>query len=461
MSAGRLAEVALAAGGTLHGEDRSFVDVSTDTRSLQSGQLYVALRGPNFDGHDFVARAAELGAAAALVERAVDVPLPQVVVANTRAALGAYAAAWRARFAIDVVAVTGSNGKTGVKEMLAAILQRQGPTLATRGNFNNDIGVPLTLLRLNRQHRYAAIEIGASGPGEVAALAALARPRVGIVTNAAPAHLEGFGSVEAVAHAKGEMYGALEEDGTAVINADDAYADLWRDLAAGRPIVTFGESDAADVSLRNFSQRVNGRAAHIEFDVVTPDGTGHVHMPVGGRHNARNALAALAATHALGIGLDDALAALETVDPVSGRLQVLSALRGARVIDDSYNANPASTRAAIDFLAEQAEPGWLVLGDMAELGEEAGTLHAQIGKRARERGIERLYAVGELSRSAAVAFGSGGRWFESTLDLRDALTQDLRSGVNVLVKASRSMRLEQVVAALRAGGDSANAQAEN
>ena len=449
MSLGTLAEFAQQVDGRLEGEDRSFVGISTDSRTLQSGQLYVALRGPNFDGHAFVREVAEAGAAGAVVEAAVDAPLAQIVVADTRQALGAFAAAWRRRFSIDTVAVTGSNGKTSVKEMMAAILRMRGETLATRGNYNNDVGVPLTLLRLNRQHRAAVIEVGASGPGEVAMLAAWAMPHVALITNAAPAHLEGFGSIEAVARAKGEIYGALDEDGTAVINIDDQFAGLWRELAGHRRIITFGESIEADFRYSNFSQRVNGKSAHIDFDMHTPSGDAHVTVPMGGRHNARNALAAAAATSALGVSLDDIVAGLARVDAAAGRLQVHGARNGARVIDDSYNANPASARAAIDFLAEQSEPGWLVLGDMLELGDDASNLHAQIGKRARERGIERLYATGDLSRSAAVAFGEGGRWFATTLDLIDALQEDLRAGVNVLVKASRSMRLEKVVAAVR------------
>lgn len=448
MSLGTLGEFASEAGGRLEGEDRSFVGVSTDSRTFRPGQLYIALRGPNFDGHQFVEEVAKLGAAGVVVESPLPHPVAQIVVANTRVALGRFAAAWRARFDIDTVAVTGSNGKTSVKEMIAAILRVRGDTLATRGNYNNDVGVPLTLLRLKRQHTAAVIEIGASAPGEVATLAALARPRVGVITNAAPAHLDGFGTVDAVARAKGELFAALDADGTAVVNNDDAFADLWRELAGERRVVTFGETRAADFSYANFEQRVNGTSAHIRFEALTPAGSANVSVPMGGRHNARNALAAAAAAHALGVELNDIVTGLARVDAAAGRLQVRSALHGARVIDDSYNANPASAHAAIDFLAEQSEPGWLVLGDMLELGDDASNLHAQIGKRARELGLERLYAVGDLSRAAAVAFGEGGRWFATALDLTDALVDDLRGDVNVLVKASRSMRLEKVVAAI-------------
>ena len=451
MSNGKLSEVAAMVDGTLLGDDRTFVGVSTDTRTLTSGELYIALTGPNFDGHAFVARAQELGAAGALVANAQDSDLPQVVAGDTRVALGRYAAAWRARFAIDVIGVTGSNGKTSVKEMLLAILATQGDTLATRGNLNNEIGVPLTLLRLRRRHRAAVIEMGASAPDEIGKLARLVGPNIGIVTNAAPAHLEGFGSVEAVARTKGQLLAQLPQDGCAVINLDDAFAGLWREIAGQRRIITFGESDDADVTFSGFTQHVRDGGARIVFDVHAGEQTQRFDVPVAGRHNARNALAATAACLALGLDLATCAQGLSQVDMAAGRLQVLSTPRGAKVIDDSYNANPASVRAAIQFLAEQAEPGWLVLGDMGELGDDARELHAQVGKRARECGIRRLYAVGELSRAAATAFGAGGRWFESVDALIEALVDDAHGEINVLVKASRSMRLERVVHALRQG----------
>ncbi|MFK8017471.1 MAG: UDP-N-acetylmuramoyl-tripeptide--D-alanyl-D-alanine ligase [Gammaproteobacteria bacterium] len=449
MSTGQLSEVAAMIDGRLSGTDRSFVGVSTDTRSLQSGELYVALRGPNFDGHEFVERAQQLGAAGALVAERVDVDLPQIVTDDTRTALARYASAWRARFAIDVVAVTGSNGKTSVKEMLAAMLGKRGDTLATRGNYNNDIGVPLTLLRLQRSHRAAVIEVGASAGGEVAALAALAAPQVGIVNNAARAHLEGFGSVEAVARAKGEMFSALPEDGVAIINADDAYFDYWKGVAGARSIITFGETADADVTFTDFEQHVHEGSARIEFNVHARGSTQRFVIPAAGRHNARNALAATAACLAFGMTLADCARGLEAVDMASGRLQVLTTPGGARVIDDSYNANPASVRAAIEFLSEQNESGWLVLGDMGELGDDEREMHAQVGKYAREHGLRRLYGVGDLTRAAVTAFGDGGRWFEHVESLIAALLADARGDINVLVKASRSMRLERVVQAMR------------
>lgn len=455
MSNGRLSEVAAMVDGALVGNDRSFVGVSTDTRTLASGELYVALRGPNFDGHDFLDRAQSLGAAGALVASARDIDLPQVVSGDTRIALGRYAAAWRSRFAIDVIGVTGSNGKTSVKEMLLAILSTQGETLATHGNFNNEIGVPLTLLRLRRRHRVAIIEMGANAPDEIGKLALLAAPTIGIVTNAGPAHLEGFGSIDVVARTKGQMISSLPVDGCAIINADDRFADLWHEMAGDRRVITFGESDKADVHFSNFFQHVRDGGACIEFDVHAGGQTERFDVPVGGRHNARNALSATAACLAHGLDLATCAEGLRQVDMASGRLQVLSTPGGANVIDDSYNANPGSVRAAIQFLSAQDEPGYLVLGDMGELGADAREMHAQVGKRARECGIRRLYAVGDLSRAAATAFGDGGRWFDSVEALIEALLDDAHGNINILVKASRSMRLERVVEALRKGSLSA------
>lgn len=449
MSTGRLSEVASMVAGTLHGADRSYVGVSTDTRTLKSGELYIALSGPNFDGHEFLARARELGAAGALVASAQDVDIPQVAGGDTRRALATFSSAWRRRFNIDVVAVTGSNGKTSVKQMLAAMLATRGETLATRGNFNNEIGVPLTLLRLRRAHRAAVIEIGASGPAEIGELTELTRPDVGIVNNAAAAHLEGFGgSVEHVARAKGEMFSALPADGCAIINADDAFCDYWKTLAGARRVITFGQSAGADVLFTNVVQTVTGDEARIEFDLRAGGVTQHFVVPAAGRHNASNAAAATAACLALDMSLADCARGLASVDMAEGRLQIRQAGAGVRVIDDSYNANPASVRAAIEFLADEDEPGWLVLGDMLELGEDERELHAQVGKYARECGVRRLYATGDLSRAAVTAFGENGRWFESVSDMAQALVADRHGDLNVLVKASRSMRLERVVAAL-------------
>lgn len=448
MSTGRLSEVATMVDGTLSGPDASYVGVSTDTRTLKSGELYVALTGPNFDGHAFVGAARRLGAVGALVATAQDVELPQVVAGNTRRALARFAAAWRARFNIDVVGITGSNGKTSVKQMLAAIFAQRGETLATRGNLNNEIGVPLTLLRLRQRHRAAVIEMGASGPAEIGELAALAKPTVGIVNNAAAAHLEGFGTIEQVARTKGEMFSALPDDGVAIVNRDDEYYAFWLDLAKPRRVITFGEHEQADVTFRDFEQVMGDQDPRLHFTLSAFGESQRVTVPAAGRHNACNALAATAAGLACGLSLADCAAGLANADMAAGRLEVLSTPRGARVINDSYNANPDSMRAAIDFLADQDYPGWLVVGDMGELGDDAREMHAQVGKYARECGIARLYAIGELSRAASTAFGENGFWFDNIATLIDDLGQALPTDTNVLVKASRSMQLERVVQAL-------------
>lgn len=439
-----LAEAARAVGATLNGTDRPFGDVSSDTRTLEDGQLFVALRGPNFDANNFVAEAARRGAAGAIVERLQPVALPQIVVADALAALSTLAREWRSQFAIPLVGIGGSNGKTTTKEMTAAILSQAGPCLATRGNLNNHIGVPLTLMRLGEAHRSAVVEMGANRAGDIAALALLAQPSVGLVTNAGDEHLEGFGDLEGVARAEGEMFSALGGADTAVINADDPFASLWRELAGARRTITFGMSPGAIVTARDVQQ--SGRS--LNFALRTPDGEGRVRLQLLGRHNVLNALAAAAAAGAAGAEIDHCIRGLEEVRAVRGRLDLKSAANGAAVIDDSYNANPSSARAAIDVLRESAGVGWLVLGDMAELGGHAVQSHADIGRYARSKGVARLFAVGELTRHAVEAFGPGAEWFAGTDALIERLRDDLTADVTLLVKGSRVNRLERVVEAL-------------
>ncbi|MDE2089152.1 MAG: UDP-N-acetylmuramoyl-tripeptide--D-alanyl-D-alanine ligase, partial [Gammaproteobacteria bacterium] len=319
------------------GADAVFTAVSSDTRNLENGDLFVALRGHSFDGHEFIGQARERGACAAVVSRDLPASLPLLLVADTRLALGRLAAGWRARTDIPVVAVTGSNGKTTVKEMTAAILARRGQVLATRGNLNNDIGVPLTLLRLRPEHRHAVIEMGANHPGEIAYLTRLAQPTVALITNAGPAHLEGFGDVAGVARAKGEIYGGLRREGVAVINADDAHAGLWRELTRKHRVLTFGLNTAADVTVLQAQDQADTRVR-----LQTPAGQVDVALPLPGRHNVMNALAATAAALACGAALQDVKQGLESMQPVSGRLQSHAGPHGARNIDDTYNANPAS-----------------------------------------------------------------------------------------------------------------------
>lgn len=450
----RLSAAAGLVNGVVVSDDVAFTAVGTDSRRLSAGMLFVALVGPHFDGHDFVAAARERGACAALVSRPVADPLPQLQVADTRLALGRLAAAWRSRFTGPLIALTGSNGKTTLKEMIAAILRRRGPTLATEGNLNNDIGVPLTLLRLSGEHAYAVVEMGANHHDEIAYLTALARPDVAIVNNAGPCHLEGFGDVAGVARGKGEIFQGLGADGVAVINRDDPYADYWASLNPGRRIVDFGLDRTAAVQGQILDPVSN------RFRLRSTAGTIDVALPLPGRHNVRNALAAAAATLAVGATLDDVRQGLESLRGVGGRMQSLQGRHGGAVIHDAYNANPASLAAALQAVG--AEPGrkWLVLGDMRELGPAADELHAGSGRDARAAGFERLYALGEHSRAAALAFGAG-RHFTSVDALIAELTADLRGDGDsppvVLVKGSRGMRMERVVAALeepavRAGG---------
>lgn len=425
--------------GRLNGHDLTVEAVSTDSRSLQPGDLFVALRGERFDAHDFVGQP---GMTAALVEQLCESPISQILVEDTLAALGLLAQRWRARFAMPIVGLTGSNGKTTVKEMISAILALRGRVHATRGNLNNHIGVPLTLLKLRASHDFGVIEMGANHAGEIAYLAGLARPDIGLITNAGPAHLEGFGSIEGVVRAKGELFESLGETQTAVINADDAAFGRWCAMAAPARLCAFGFSDTAEIRGLHFDDGV--------LSLTSPHGTIDISLPLSGRHNALNALAAIAVGTQLGIALKDAKAGLESMLPVGGRLCRLPGLFGSTLIDDSYNANPASMAAALDVLAGLPGERWFVMGDMGELGPDAATLHAQMGRKARDCGIERLYAVGPLCRAAADAFGEGVRYFEAVETLIDALKGELNADVTVLIKASRSAKLERVVQALRA-----------
>lgn len=447
----RLSEAAAVTGGTVHGGDVEFAGLSTDSRTCAPGELFVTLHGPNHDGHDFLPAAHSRGAAAALAEHG-PAPLPLLAVANARVAMGRLAASWRARHDVDVVGVTGSNGKTTVKEMIAAILAQDAPALATRGNLNNDIGVPLTLARLDATHRRAVVEMGANHPGEIAGLARMAKPRVGVITCIAPAHLEGFGSVEGVARAKGELIAGLPEDGVAVVNADDgAWLDLWRELAGARRMLSFGFTAGAQVRVEHAATAEGARVI-----LHTPAGTIALTLRLPGRHNAANAAAASAAALAMDVPPRCIRAGLEAMGPVHGRLELRAAPGGARILDDSYNANPLSLRAALETLAQFPAPRWLVLGDMGELGDTAAAFHREAGSTARALGVERLLATGPLSRLAVEAFGEGARHFDSREALCRALEGDIRSGIDdgigaaatVLVKGSRAMGMEAVVAAL-------------
>ncbi|MBR8345484.1 UDP-N-acetylmuramoyl-tripeptide--D-alanyl-D-alanine ligase [Burkholderia ambifaria] len=441
-------------GATVHGDpDTTFERVSTDSRTVGPGDLFVALKGDRFDAHDFLGDVAARGAAAALVAHVpAGLAMPVVEGGETRAALGALAHGWRKRFAVPLVAVTGSNGKTTVKEMIASIFAAAvgaDARLATAGNLNNDIGVPLTLLRLSGAHRVAVIELGMNHPGETEILARLAAPTVALVNNAQREHQEFMATVEAVALEHAAVIHALTPDGVAVFPADDAYASIWRVAATGNPILDFALHDAE----RQVEAQVTGRLHGGELAIDTPSGAVTVRLRALGEHNARNALAAAAAALAAGIELAAIKQGLESFEPVKGRLQVRQAdvgsLAGATVVDDTYNANPDSMRAAIDVLAAQPAPRVLVIGDMGEVGDEGPAFHREIGAYARERGIDALFALGDASRDACTAYGDTARHFGDVGALVAALlAAGYGAQATVLVKGSRYMKMERVVDAL-------------
>ena len=440
-----LARAAASMNGVLHGNDRKFTGVSTDTRSLREDELFFALEGPNFDGRDYVNKAGASGAAGAVVKSKTDASLTQITVDDARLALGRLAAAWREQLAATIVGVTGSNGKTTVKELIKACLQQQGPAFATRGNFNNDIGMPLMLVRIKKEHRFAVLEMGANHAGEIAYLASLAKPAIAVITNAAAAHLEGFGSIEGVSQAKGEILQGLGRDGIAVLNADDDYFSYWASQVEDGQVVSFGLGAGADVCAVDIETGVDGSS----FKLQLPDAEQAIDLPLVGTHNVRNACAAAAVAHVCGVAPADIKTALESVAPVGGRLQPLSGCNGATLFDDTYNANPLSVVAAAEFLASLPGDNWLVLGDMKELGDDAAGMHRAVGEAARDCGIDRLFVIGELSRNTVEGFGEHGSWYSNADALIDDLSTALSSSVNVLVKGSRSMRMEIIVEALR------------
>ena len=446
---------ALVPGSVLVGDGATpIARVHSDTRSLELGDLFVALRGERFDAHEFLAQARSAGAAAAIAERGLDeAGLPGLQVADTQAALTAFATAWRARFALPLVAVTGSNGKTTVTQMLASILRvwcgEAG--LATQGNLNNHIGVPLTVLRLRPGHRAAVVELGMNHPGEIAELARVAQPTVALVNNAQREHQEFMASVEAVARENGAAIQALPAGGTAVFPADDLYAPLWRTLAGKRRVMTFALARYAEV--RGNALWRDGRWTIL---MRTPAGELHTRLAMAGLHNVKNALAATACAVAAGCPLDAVAAGLAAFEPVKGRSQVRTLARpdgaAATLVDDSYNANPDSVRAAIDLLAGLPAPRWLVLGDMAEVGARGPEFHAEVGAYAKARGVETLWLAGALTREAPQAYGADARHFSEVPALLAALGE-APPFASVLVKGSRSMRMERVVAALVAEGE--------
>jgi UDP-N-acetylmuramoyl-tripeptide--D-alanyl-D-alanine ligase len=445
-----LAAVARETRGQLVGADGGFGAVTTDSRTLTAGALFVAIAGDKFDGNDFVADAHKKGAAGALVSRLTESPLPQVQVSDTRRAFGDLARAWRLSFAIPAVAVTGSSGKTTVKELIAGILSVSRNVCVTQGSLNNDIGVPLTLMRLGPEHHALVAELGANHAGEIDYLAGLVQPTVGVITNAAAAHLEGFGSLEGVCAAKGELLDHLPRAGTAVLNADDRFRADWIARSPCELTVTFGFAANADCTVVG-EPRFDASGAH--FTMRLPDGeTADAYLPLLGRQNVANALAAAAAAQAIGAGADDIVTGLARATPVRGRLKPSAGRNGAVIVDDSYNANPGSAKAALDYLGALPGTRIFVLGNMAELGALGGALHREIGEYARDK-CDTLIAIGGLAAEAATAFGGSALRFADVESARAELEPKLASGVTVLIKGSRVMGLERLARALEAGAN--------
>ena len=460
-----LSRIAQWTGGRLHGADVLIDAVANDTRTLDASDgraaLYVALKGERFDGHEHVPAAQQAGARAALVSRVVEGPLPQVVVADTERALAAFAAALQHTRTTKVAAITGSNGKTSVKSMLLPILQRatvlgEAGAYANPGNRNNEIGLPLAVLDAPEHAQFAIYEMGAGKPGDIAYLTAIVRPDAALVNNIAPAHLERMGNLLGVADTKAAIYDALPPEGVAVINADDAFAPYFAERAHGRRLIRFGLEASADVGARDVVLDADGS----HFVLVTPQGEVDIALALTGRHNVRNALAAASMALGLGASLEAIGDGLAAARPVAGRLVRHRLGNGALLIDDSYNANPGSLNAAVELLAANGQ-GWLVLGDMRELGDDARALHAEAGRRAKAAGIARLYGLGPLSAATVEAFGAGARHFESHEALVAMLAADLAAAApaaiatdaapTVLVKGSRGSAMDRIVKALLAG----------
>ncbi|MCZ6804548.1 MAG: UDP-N-acetylmuramoyl-tripeptide--D-alanyl-D-alanine ligase [Proteobacteria bacterium] len=442
-----LSKAAIATKSNFNGKDIIFSGCSTDSRTIEKGNLFIALKGDYFDGHEYVSVAEENGASSLMVEREVSHTKPMLKVKDTRKAMGLLARSWREAMTIPLIAITGSNGKTAVKEMVSSILSEISEVHATSGNLNNDIGVPLTLFGLDKKHQYAVIEMGANHPGEIEWLSAIARPNVAVITQCAPAHLEGFGGIEGVAKAKAEIYSGLPSSGTAIINADDAFADFWRASCKHLNQLTFGiESIHADVCAKNIE--ISTKDVSAQFELISIQGSIKIRLPLSGMHNVMNALAASACCLTLDVPLVSIKSGLENVSPIKGRLQLKTGKQGARIIDDTYNANPTSLSAALNVLSHYEGSRYLVLGDMGELGETAVQHHKAAGELARQAGIDGLFTMGDLSFNASQGFGPGSFHFDSYKALDKALINILNKDTTILIKGSRAMQMERVVNSL-------------
>ncbi|MBT4836212.1 MAG: UDP-N-acetylmuramoyl-tripeptide--D-alanyl-D-alanine ligase [Methylococcales bacterium] len=442
-----LSKLAKIVDGCLYGDDESFECISSDTRAIKQGDLYLAIKGESFDGHQFVDEAKKKGAVAAIVSQKNDYLMPIVVVDDTVIAYGKLAAYWRQQCKLKVVALTGSNGKTTVKEMITAILSQKQPTLSTQGNFNNEIGLPKTLMNLTEKHHFAVIEMGANHMGDIAYLSQITKPDIGLITNVGSAHLEGFGSEAGVAKTKGEIIDALSLNGIMVLNADDKYFSEWKQRANGKEIISFAMLSEADISVNRIAEKIEikNNQFYQQYDVITPIGHVSIKLSLAGAHNVMNSLSAIA----VAIGLDCTLAeikqGLESIRPVKGRLCPMFDEQGVCWIDDTYNANPTSSQAALDVLSRCDGERIFVLGDMAELGDDSVKLHEKIGCQAKKQGIQTMFAIGKDSQYAIEQFGENGKHFDVINELIESLDNQLKSPMTILVKGSRSQKMERVI----------------
>ena len=443
-----LSEITSSVRGHLSGNDLQVSSVSIDTRTLAENDLYVAIKGQNFDGHSFVDKAEATGAIAVLVEQEVNTKLPQIIVKDTHLALAELAGAWKNKAEVQTVAVTGSNGKTTVKEMIAAILDINSEVLVTKGNLNNDIGVPLTLLKLSEQHKYAVIEMGANHAGEIEYSSRYAKPDVAVITNVGAAHIEGFGSIDGVARAKGEIIQSLGSIGVAVLNRDDVFYDLWREFAENRKVVSFGLNRAADVRAEGIVSGIQNNEFVTRFKLLAANDEIEIQLKLAGQHNVINALAAAASCLQLGIGLQQIKQGLKNLRPVTGRLQPLVGEKGNLVIDDTYNANPDSLKVALDVLMQCEGEPWVVLGALGEMGPDSSIIHKEMGELIKSMNVVRLLTMGSDAEYTSYEFGRGATFFSTQEQLITTLKKELKGDEALLVKGSRSQKMENIVKAL-------------
>jgi len=446
-----LSEIAVAVDGCLLGEDVAVSSVSIDTRTLLKADLYIAIKGPNFDGHSFIDKAASAGASAVLVEQECDTELAQIIVKDTHLALAELAGVWKNKASVKAVAITGSNGKTTVKEMIAAVLNVNANVMFTQGNLNNDIGVPLTLLKLQKQNQYAVIEMGANHSGEIAYSSHYVQADIAVITNVGAAHIEGFGSLEGVARAKGEIIESLGDEGIAILNKDDAFYSFWQQLAKDRKVVTFGLTKDADVTAKALEFRVEADEFFTGFILSAGDDEIAVKLNLAGQHNVINALAAAASCLSLGIRLEQIKQGLEAMQAVTGRLQPLAGKKGVLVIDDTYNANPSSVKVALEVLKQCKGELWFVMGALAEIGPESVKRHEELGELIKSMNVVRLLTIGSDAESTSKTFGRGATFFKSQQQMIAYLEHELKGREAILVKGSRSQKMENVVASLVTG----------